>query len=250
METPQPWNRNKNSCPLLNSQLGCSLFTRVLSTVTCLLNSESSELLVLYPWSRARLPLVAILMVLCHTVMIILWPRPFFFFFFVTFPLPPPPHPSSTFSQSDAPGIIIRNNWVARWTETPRTLAWEGNSRPVSWALVTLEQDWWESFPTAFFFFPPMQKSSIFCAWNKPTAYLYGTKLIRKKGPVWIGRDVLPQSSTWTPLAQRCDGDATMAGRSWPSSAPREPQLNVRKASSPERFSPAGQSDKSPGPSG
>lgn len=90
METPQPWSRNKNSSLLLNSQRVCYLFTKIFSTVTCLLSSESPQLAVLYPCS--------VVVSCCHSDDSL--PHSHYHpvassLFSVTFPLPPPPTPAA-----------------------------------------------------------------------------------------------------------------------------------------------------------
>lgn len=183
METPQPWSRNKNSSLLLNSQRVCYLFTKIFSTVTCLLSSESPQLAVLYPCS--------VVVSCCHSDDSL--PHSHYHpvassLFSVTFPLPPP-NPCSPVSQSDASSS--GNNGA----ETPVTLGPEKKQLSLSRALVTLEQGWWESFPTSYLFFCFffsffLCKSLLLSLLRTDLQHLSEAQLIRKKGCVWLRRDV------------------------------------------------------------
>lgn len=127
-ETSQPWIRKKNSY-LLNNHL----FTKIYSTV---LVYWVPELLVLYPWSCTRLSILLFWWFSAITTMISC------------------PHALvchlPLFHQPDVSGIIVRNNWgpsaVRHWG---RGWFLRGvGTRPwsLSWALVTVEQGWWEPF--------------------------------------------------------------------------------------------------------
>lgn len=125
-----PELEKKNSY-LLNNHL----FTKIYSTV---LVYWVPELFVLYPWSCTRLSILL------------------FWWFSAITTIISCPHALvchlPLFHQPDVPGIIIRNNWVTKWSETLVTrlgfLQGVGSEAvvSVSWALVTMEQDWWEPF--------------------------------------------------------------------------------------------------------
>ena len=109
--SPQPWNRKKEQFSTIEQPFHLLLFLPKFQHCTCLLKSESPELLVLHPRSWTRFSLSWWFSAV--TAFILLWPFPLFHH--------PATH-SSTF-QADAPGTSppppTRNNWVAGWTEAP-----------------------------------------------------------------------------------------------------------------------------------